>query len=536
MLKILIADDEPKVCKLIVKLIETSDVDSQIVGIVHDGISALEFLKEHQVDLLLTDIRMPGYTGLELIRNIVGAKKDIKIIIISGYGQFDYAQQAIKYGVNDYLLKPIKKVELNSALNKIARQLEKQQKQEAERHYMIEQITKDDKREKEELFRRYLERPNEFGERECEELFRDILGKDVKYQAVIIRMLSAQEKSENRNLMRQILFKGSEIVQDNLQKDGRRVLMAVKGSDIYCVMSGNEEQLDQGAAYLKKIKVDLMKLSEIFSEIKAWAAIGKRISVVGDVSASILSAEEALLGRFINKNSEILTVQDSVSEPVEKDFEWNMEKERFLNSMEVLDIDWIQKELKRLQDRMNSAQNLTGIQIKKIYLNIITTFQFGLHRFGIELTSREECSPEQMFKQSSTVEELFAKLNYYIVDGLRAWEGQRNLNGGEKKYVLKAKQYINEFYYMPLTLEEVSDYVGFNASYFSSIFKKEMNQSFSEYLTEIRIRYAKQMILNENIGITEVSERVGYNDKKYFAKVFKKNTGLTPYEFKKIYQ
>lgn len=205
--------------------------------------------------------------------------------------------------------------------------------------------------------------------------------------------------------------------------------------------------------------------------------------------------------------------------------------------MEVLDVEEIQTILSDLHKQVSSCQNLTGIQVKQLYGNIVTTFRFGLHRFGIELPNKkDDYSLERKFECFCSIEEMFEELHRYIVEGLLEWGNLKNANSGEKKYILKAKQYINKYYYMPLTLEEVSDYVGFNASYFSSVFKKEMNQSFSEYLTEIRIRYAKQILLNEDIGITEVSERVGYNDKKYFAKVFKKNTGLTPYEYKKIYQ
>lgn len=357
------------------------------------------------------------------------------------------------------------------------------------------------------------------------------------YQAIVVRMLLPYEKPYHKNTQREALIKGLEIVRKNLQKDGKNVLLTVREPDIYCVMSGNEKMLNHGVEYLRKVKVDLIKLAEIFSGLKVWIAVGKRVLDSEEIICSVRGAEEALLERFLKKNQEILTVREETVLLDEKDFVWNMEKERLLNSMEVLDVDRIQADLETQLEQVQTCRNLTGKQVKSLYWNIITTFHFGIHRLGIELSEQaKKYSPEQRFEQSNTVEELFEELKYYIVDGLREWEALKNINGREKKQILKAKQYINKFYYMPLTLEEVSDYVGFNASYFSSIFKKEMNQSFSEYLTEIRMRYAKQMILNEDIGTTEVAERVGYNDKKYFAKVFKKNTGLTPYEYKKIYR
>lgn len=117
---------------------------------------------------------MPGYTGLELIKNVREMQQDIRIIIISGYGQFDYAQQAIKYEVDDYLLKPLKQLELNAALKKIVNQQEKQQEREEERNHMLERITEKDKREKDEIFRRYLEQPNNFSVKENRRAFENM--------------------------------------------------------------------------------------------------------------------------------------------------------------------------------------------------------------------------------------------------------------------------------------------------------------------------------------------------------------------------
>ena len=107
MIKVVIADDEEKVCQLIMGLIDWESLGMRIVGVAHNGIEALERIKECKPDLIITDIRMPGYDGLELIRQTQEIKADVDFIIISGYRHFDYAQNAIKYGVGDYLLKPI---------------------------------------------------------------------------------------------------------------------------------------------------------------------------------------------------------------------------------------------------------------------------------------------------------------------------------------------------------------------------------------------------------------------------------------------
>lgn len=119
MLKVLIADDEIKVCQLILHLIDWKAIGLEVAGIVNNGKSAYQFICEKSPDIVITDIRMPNYDGIELIRRSKEQFPDIYFIIISGYSQFEYAHNAIKYGVEDYLLKPLKKKELQSTLNKI---------------------------------------------------------------------------------------------------------------------------------------------------------------------------------------------------------------------------------------------------------------------------------------------------------------------------------------------------------------------------------------------------------------------------------
>ena len=116
MMKVIVADDEAKVCQLICSLVDWASLDMEVAGVAHNGIEALELVETLRPDLIITDIRMPGYDGLELISRAKAAKPDLDFIIVSGYRHFEYAQSAIKYGVSDYLLKPIKKADLIETL------------------------------------------------------------------------------------------------------------------------------------------------------------------------------------------------------------------------------------------------------------------------------------------------------------------------------------------------------------------------------------------------------------------------------------
>ena len=119
MLNVIIADDEERICQLIKALVDWNSLEMQIAGIVHNGLDALALVEKIKPEILITDIRMPGCNGLELIEGVKKSVPDCEIIIISGYAHFEYAQSAIKFGVGDYLLKPVNQSELHSTLCKL---------------------------------------------------------------------------------------------------------------------------------------------------------------------------------------------------------------------------------------------------------------------------------------------------------------------------------------------------------------------------------------------------------------------------------
>ena len=118
-LKVVIADDEERICQLIQALINWDSLEMEIAGMAHNGIEAFDVVQKVRPDILITDIRMPGLSGLELIEKVKAACPEVEIIIISGYAHFEYAQQAIRFGVGHYLLKPINKAELTETLEKL---------------------------------------------------------------------------------------------------------------------------------------------------------------------------------------------------------------------------------------------------------------------------------------------------------------------------------------------------------------------------------------------------------------------------------
>lgn len=128
MLKVIIADDEPKVNLLLQKIVDWEKLGYQIAGTANDGERAFQLIEEEKPDVLMTDIRMPGVDGMELIRRAKELRPDLVFIVVSGYRQFEYAQTALKYGVTDYLLKPVNAEELTQLLIRIREEEEKKKR------------------------------------------------------------------------------------------------------------------------------------------------------------------------------------------------------------------------------------------------------------------------------------------------------------------------------------------------------------------------------------------------------------------------
>ena len=139
-LKVVIVDDEERICQLIQALINWEEMGLQVEGMAHNGIDACEVVRKVRPDILITDIRMPGCSGLELIEKVKKTCPELEIIVISGYAHFEYAQQAIKFGVGHYLLKPINRAELTETLEKLKQRIRERRESERDKEVLLSLI------------------------------------------------------------------------------------------------------------------------------------------------------------------------------------------------------------------------------------------------------------------------------------------------------------------------------------------------------------------------------------------------------------
>lgn len=206
MLKVIIADDEPKVNLLLQKIVDWEKLGYQIAGTANDGERALQLIEEEKPDVLMTDIRMPGVDGMELIRRAKELRPDLVFIVVSGYRQFEYAQTALKYGVTDYLLKPVNAEELTQLLIRIREEEEKKRRLDNWTASVDRQLRENEWKKREQLVDNLREYAQENRELNGYESLNQEYGCDFHegtYQVIIIKpdIPSAEEHGDAYRIM-----------------------------------------------------------------------------------------------------------------------------------------------------------------------------------------------------------------------------------------------------------------------------------------------------------------------------------------------
>lgn len=536
MIRVVIADDEVKVCQLIYGLIDWKSVDMEIVGIAHNGIEALELIKNLQPDLMITDIRMPGYDGLEMINLGKQIKKDLDFIIISGYSHFEYAQSAIKYGVSDYLLKPINKKELLNTLNKIREKYKQRTEQlSSEEQLRLRLQSNIDKLRSGFFTELLLQKGIDRAGIEIEKINKEYHFKFRRgcFQVFIVKIDCEYENFyESIKILKEKLI---QILQEHIKSECFDMEIYFKNSRAYCVLN---YETDNQKTIRKKLRSSLDEIlvqKSLFYTIEFTIGLGIAVEDIKQLTDSLKTAEWAVGQRLIEGTGKLLEgglMQDFSSnrDVLIADFTKNME-----TSLEVLDKNGIVAAIDLLREQVLGKSNISGQEIFRLIMDVCSTYLILLrnYQFNTDNTERFHEIFSLRADLCSSAWELFVYLSKAIGESVGTIIEDKKQ--ADIKPIRTVKQYIQQNYMKPITLKEISSLAGFNDSYFSSLFKKESGKNFSEYLSEVRMNKAKDLLKETNLCIADICQTVGYNDLKYFTKNFKKFTGLKPNEYRKLY-
>ena len=291
---------------------------------------------------------------------------------------------------------------------------------------------------------------------------------------------------------------------------------------------------EQNRKMFKMIMENINIMCEIFPSITVTVGLGSVITEISELQKTIDEAKQAIMDRVIDGVGKIIDGSISDQKSFEKFVILHATRQDFINALEVFDSKAVLLILKEIKNKINKDKKISGRNLYNICKDILDVFLIGIKEH-ISVQQEEKIKEEfiQRYNMARSITDVFDLLQDLIDKNIRDVSDMKIQK--DNKPIRDAKQYIQQNYYLPITLEEVSMKVGFNSSYFSSLFKKSAGVNFLEYLTGIRTQKAKQMLENTDLSIIQIAEAVGYNGVRHFAKVFKKTTGLTPNEYRKLY-
>lgn len=526
MRKVLIADDEIKVGQLVKRLIQWDRLGLTCIGLVTDGQTAYEKILSESPDIVITDIRMPVLTGLEMIQKASEQGVKCHFIVVSGYKYFDYAQKALKYGVEDYLLKPIDEDELNRQLQKIVTE-EEQREDKQQQVDQIEKKLEDSKylRHKE-FLRQILSQKQENIDAVNTEFGLQLENKC--FRGLTFKLDRDIDVAENTQQMQFVLRKIMQKAEDAFSACTIDLIAAVQSNHSVQVLLNyfqtEQENIDNR---ITDFFNELSDYLENFQHYRITVGVSSEVESFEQISTAIEMSKEAAASRLFKGNGRrIEYCQEPHTLFSPKDFQ--NEYEEFAKAVETMQPDACQYQIHKCF-RLASDKALFASEFYAMGLWLLrSTYEI------LEIADTFDVDVQQeVLENLSTV----ADLRDYVIRQVQRviTESRSERENRERKPVLEAIAYMKEHFTEKITLEDVAATIGFNANYFSELFKKETGENFSNYLLGIRMEKAKQMLRDTKIPVYEIGESVGYKDAKYFSQQFMKVVGVKPAEYRKLY-
>ena len=533
MYRILLVDDEILVRDAIRENIDWESMDCELVGDCENGQQAADFVKTHPVDIVLTDILMPYMDGMELSHFLHDNYPDIVIVIFSGFGEFEYAKKAIQYNVSEYMLKPVTAMELREVIKKMKEKVDQQRKEKQK----MESLTKtsQDYNKNALVIRSKAIEALVSCTRDVQESLDELEGMGIvlnasSYKVAVFDMdlysdihQIDMEKRQESALMAFVLFN----VADEIVTGEKAGIAYQEGNNRVCILfMGNRNR--EFAAQIRDICQEIQqKVKEVIG-IEVSTGIGGWVRTPGEALHSHKQAEKAIELRYLLGGNLLIDTED-------------MKEERSLS---------LQEPLRRMTDgirtgnetEMNQALLLIQEEIMNAKVDksqACVCLQMILRHAGScweavspdneDLFRKRELLMEKITEQK-TFKEAFTMVENYVCEVYERCSSV-NSSSGQRQAVL-AVDYIQKHYMEPnLSLNDICSYLNISTSYFSTIFKDMTGGTFLEYLINIRMEKAKELLKNTTLKNYEIAEKVGFSDPHYFGISFKKMTGKTPTEY-----
>ncbi|MBF0706043.1 response regulator [Alkalihalobacillus hwajinpoensis] len=528
----LVVDDEPGVRRGLIAKIQRETKDKRFeIEEASSAEEAYERIKNRKIDLLFLDMKMPGMGGVKFLELINNEFPNLKVVVVSGFSDFEYAKQAIKHGASDYLLKPVIKEELGKTLRKLIELIE------------IEQVSKTGKNSlfnesipllKNHLLNRLLKNSQE----ESEEILKKLnyLTINIDYKSYLLVLINIKKFHKNRKentypeAIKLFSIVESEL-DEHFNRFGNESYVSFKSSirenEYICIFEVENEppSIQEFKESLKRFNKKLEMNQKLFLNV-----------VVSDVFNDVIHIRDYYTRSSYHLNidrenkdfsSKVVFLDEKKEEEVRGNLLSNEDYEEIKQHVKRNDKKNLSSKIKTLFERNPQSSSQ---ETKKLVENLYSAFEEVINDFPeyyrdkayYRLPSYNYFITTIGNEESMQFE--IIKIFYEISNYFNKIQDKHNI-------IHKIKDYLDGHFYEEITLEYISAKFFINPTYLSDQFKKEIGHNFKKYLNGLRIDKAKELLIKENMKPVQVAELVGFKDPIHFSTVFKKYVGKPPGKF-----
>ncbi|MGO4109867.1 response regulator [Paenibacillus sp. YAF4_2] len=529
-MKVIIVDDETAIHEQLIKMIPWDELGWEIVGHAYNGEEARQLTELLRPNLILTDIRMPLMDGLGFMEWLKSSGQQAKVIVLSGYGDFEYSRTAFKLDAYDYLLKPVQEAELLTVLGKAVEQIQQDSKKQSDRINEKAVLNQGLTLMQDEFFTQaagssHLEE-NELYVR-AEQLMIDL--PQGGYSVVAVKFIAAEENVQER-------YKGDRSV---FYFAARNIMQETLGGiPVFRYLHKTAEFVFLYSHSSKHAGVFPQLLSRLHHSLEICLRTHARIGVsstkqrISKLSAAYTEAVQALESLHFGNEEDIAyygkQANAKITDNGSASGNWKeigLLLDMLLGTGAIRDGEVL---LAKLEEAFceQSVSVMSGAEWKKASSELLDKLESHMNdEDSIMLMNEARAGIREL--RTGQVKESLRRL---IESRLQSAAGETKTKNG-KQLIEVVKKYI-DIHYKSISLEEVSARFYLNKNYFCSLFKSVSGESFVEYVTALRMEHAKRLLMTSELKAYEVAEMVGYSDQRYFSQVFRKATGMKPTEYR----
>ncbi|MEK0317182.1 response regulator [Cohnella sp. 56] len=526
MKKVIVVDDNKLSAEGLCTNIDWNRLGAEVCAAFYHAHDVLACLSSMEVDLIISDISMPGMNGLEMSKLVLQKHPHIKIILISAYDDFEYAKEAVRLGVSDYVEKPIDYGYLTEVID---RTLDKA----AQEQRMLSQL----KQSRPALIQRFYNDLLAAGPDYAEYHLKDqaeYIGLDLSpasYICVVVRVDNITEAHKNIGIERyHLLMLG---LNEELEQ-----LLADQAA-VYCLTQGNGMVLIVGFhmepdRFSRLLHDGLLTLNEKYknSPLSITIGIGDAVTSIWNVSSSYQNALHAAEYKFIFGEGQIFNILDIRAQNPSPVFFTVGAEEKLIQLISKKDIPAIKQFTQSLIVELSQKYYGRNGVVSYVYSLLARLIRF-FYDVGIDSQHIRNLIVDLFshLEQFQTLDQIFDRVNEICITACEKL--QESVATHHQQIAENVVRYIeNHYMNADLGLNDIAANVSVSPTYLGALFKKIKGQNISELITQTRIQKASELLSHTNLRILDISEKVGFSNQYYFSAIFKKQTGLTPSEFR----